>query len=446
MLIRGTVITMNPAGDVLADGCVAVDGDVITMVGRFADLRAAAPAATVVGDGSGVVTPGYVNAHQHVTGDRLIHSCIPETITAEEAIFGWAVPVHALHTADDEELSATLAAVDALTNGVTCIVEAGTVAHPLRVAAGLRRTGIRARVGQWGSDTPGLPGAADAAEVVARQRETLAALGTTGVVHGGITLVGHDLMSDELAVAAGELALETGAGLTFHMSPHGRDAIRYLARTGRWPLVHLRELGVLGEHVLVAHALHVDLAELVALAETRTAVAACPWAYLRLAQGLVRNGRHGELLRRGGRIALGCDAENAGNAVDVLRAAALFAGIERDRAEDPMSFTATTALELATRRGAEAIGLGDVTGSLETGKQADVVVHDTSGPAWWPPSTDPVQQLVWSAGARSVADVFVAGRHVIAGGRHTSIDTAPLVAEARRRRDALLAGRGRSDR
>src|SRR5690606_3680004 len=106
------------------------------------------------------------------------------------------------------------------------------------------------------------------------------------LVMPAVTLVGHDLMSDELVAGAGDLARDRGVGLTFHMSPHSHDAAAYVARTGRRPLEHLAALGVLGRHVLVAHAVHLDAAEVAALVGSGAAVAACPWAYLRLAQGV----------------------------------------------------------------------------------------------------------------------------------------------------------------
>src|SRR4051794_33902435 len=93
-LVRGDVITMNAARDVIADGAVAVRGDRIIGVGPLLELRSAHPDAMIIGTADSVVTPGYVNGHQHVTGDRLVHSCIPDAIDSHEAIFGWAVPVH----------------------------------------------------------------------------------------------------------------------------------------------------------------------------------------------------------------------------------------------------------------------------------------------------------------------------------------------------------------
>ena len=442
LLVRGSdVVTMDAAGTIVRDGAIAIVGDTIVAVDSFVTLRARHPNAQVIGTADSIVTPGYVNAHQHLTGDRLVHSCIPDAIDSQEAIFGWAVPIHAAHTPDDDELSATLAALEALTNGITCTIEAGTVAHPDRVAAAVTKIGMRTRIGQWGWDVDDAPYAAPAAEVIARHAALLDRLPVGGLVEGGVTLVGHDLMSDELVTGASELARARGAGMTFHISPHSGDATSYLARTGKRPLVHLDSLGVLGEHLVLAHAVHLDDAEQTLVLQTGTAIASCPWAYLRLAQGFVGAGRHGELYAAGGRMALGCDSENAGDAVDILRAASLFVGVARDRTLDAFGLTARDGLALATIRGAEAIGKGDIIGSIEVGKQADLVVHDTSGPQFLPRSTDPVLELVWATDGRSVNDVIVAGREVVRDGRCVTVDIDALRDEARSRRDFFLATR-----
>ena len=437
----GDVVTVDGDRRTIANGAVAVSRDVIVAVGTWDELRAAHPAAPVIGDIDSLVTPGCINAHQHLTGDRLVHSCIPDAIDSQEAIFGWAVPVHSAHTGDDDELSATLGAIEAVTNGITCTVEAGTVAHPDRVAEAVRSVGMRATIGQWGWDVADVPFGAPAPDVLERHAALLDRMPPGGLVEGWVTLVGHDLMSDELVDGASQLARDRGVGLTFHMSPHSGDADRYLLRTGKRPFVHLDDLGVLGPHVLVAHAVHLDDDELEIVLRTDTAVASCPWAYLRLAQGMTAAGRHGELLTRGARVALGCDAENAGDAVDILRAATLFVGLARDRAMDPFAFTAHDGLAMATVGGAHAIGKGDLIGSIEVGKQADLVVHDRRGPQFVPRSTDPVLQLIWASDGRSVRDVVIAGRHVVSDGRCATVDLEALRDEAARRRDHLLAAR-----
>ncbi|HRE02373.1 MAG TPA: amidohydrolase family protein, partial [Ilumatobacteraceae bacterium] len=223
------------------------------------------------------------------------------------------------------------------------------------------------------------------------------------------------------------------------ISPGASDAVSYLSRTGKRPLVHLHELGVLGPHVVLAHAVHLDDRECEAALSTRTAIASCPWAYLRLAQGFITHGRHGELYLAGGRLALGCDAENAGDAVDILRAAALFVGVARDRTSDAYSLTARDGLALATIRGAEALGKADTIGSIEPGKRADLVVHDARAPQFTPRSTDPVLELVWSTDGRSVNDVVVDGRIVIRDKRCVTVDIDALRDEAQARRDHFLS-------
>ena len=254
LLVCGEIVTMDPDRRVVGGGAVAVADGTVVDVGDAAALRASHPDATVLGGPDSLVTPGLVNAHQHLTGDRLVRSCIPEDIDSQSSIFAWAVPVHSLHTGDDDELTATLGAVEALLNGVTTTIEAGTVAHPDRVASALDRVGMRARIGTWGWDVDDAPYAAPADEVLDRQRAVLDAHPAGGRIEGGVTLVGHDLMSDELLVGAAELARDRGVGMTMHISPHAGDPASYLDRTGVRPIAHFERLGVLGPHLLLGHA------------------------------------------------------------------------------------------------------------------------------------------------------------------------------------------------
>jgi 5-methylthioadenosine/S-adenosylhomocysteine deaminase len=436
----GLVVTMDADRRVLRDGAVAVEGDRLVAVGPAAGVLAGVePGSPVHHLPDGVLLPGMVDGHQHLTGDRLVRASIPDDIDSQESIFGWAVPLHEHHSPDDDELSATLTAVEAACNGVTTLVEAGTVAHPDRAAAGLRAVGLRGTIGTWGWDVPGVPYGGSTTEVLDRQAALLDRFPVDGLVRGWVTLVGHDLMSDELLVGASELARHRGTGLTFHISPHDRDAVAWQERTGHRPLVHFRELGVLGPHVLLAHAVHLDDAEVEAVLATGTAVVSCPWAYLRLAQGMTGAARHWSMLRDPrGRLALGCDSENAGDQVDILRAAALFAGLGRDVRVDAQQLGAHAALEVATVRGAEAVGLGGVTGALEPGLAADLVLFDSSGPEWTPPGTDPALQLVWGTDGRSVRDVMVAGRWIVRDRRPTQVDLDALRAAARDARESLI--------
>ena len=437
LVTGGDVVTMNSRREVLNGGSVAIAGDRIAAVGSTSELRAAHPGAPELDAGGCIVTPGLINAHQHLTGDPLVRSCIPDLLAPGESIFSWSVPLHAGHTPDDDELSATLTAAQSALCGVTALTEAGTVANPGRVAAGMAAVGVRGTVGTWGWDVDDAPFAAPAGEVLDRQREVLAAHPPGGLVEGWVTLVGHDLASDELLVGASDLARSAGCGMTMHISPTSSDPESYLRNRGARPIVHFNRLQILGRHLLLAHGVWLDDDEVDSVLATETAIAYCPWAYLRLGQGVTVAGRHLELARRGGRLALGCDAGNAGDLPDVLRAAALAAGLARDMPMDPEGFGAHDALELATIRGAEAIGKGAEIGSLEVGKLADVVVFDCGASAWTPHG-DVALQLVWGSDGRDVRDVFIGGRPVVRDGRCTTVDVDELrTAAATAQRDLL---------
>ncbi len=444
LVAGGDVLCCDEAQTLVRTGAIAIAGETIVGVGPLDQMRQGFPGAREHDARDCLVTPGFVNAHQHLTGDPLVRSTIPDGLPSHETIFGWAVPIHAQHTPDDDELSALVASVEALECGVTTLVEAGTVADPDRVVAGMRAAGIRGTIGRWGwdLDDPAAPYAAPADEVLDRLRALCERYPPGGDIVGWVTLVGHDLATDELLGGAADLARALGTGMTLHISPGPGDAEAYLARCGRRPVEHFADLGMLGRHLLLGHAVHLSDAEVALVLETATAVAFCPWAYLRLAQGAGPHGRIPELLADArGRVALGCDSHNAGDRPDVLDAAKLTAGLFGDARLDPALVGAKRALEMATRLGAEAIGLGHETGSIEIGKRADLVLHDLTRTEWLPYG-NPVLQLVWGAGSRTVRDVFVAGRQVVAGGRATTVDRAAVRAQANEARRALLARAG----
>lgn len=441
LVCGGAVLTLDGGASVREGVAVVIANGAVIDVLDEPTARRQFPSADVLDATGGLVMPGLINAHQHLTGDPLVRSCIPDHIDSQESIFEWAVPIHEVHDAVDDELSATVESLRMLKSGVTTVVEAGTVANPAAVAKAMLATGIRGTVGMWGWDENEVPHRRDAGDYINAMSAVIQDYPAGGRVQGWVTLVGHALCSDELMSAASQLARDLGVGMTMHMSPSSADSADYRERHGRSPIEHLDEIGVLGSHLLLAHAVWIDDKEIELLLDHDVAIASCPWAYLRLAQGLTVAGRHGEFSVRGGRLGLGTDACNASDHHSILLSAALLAGVERDRSLDPSVFGAAWALGLATKDGARAIGRGDDLGVLAPGYKADLIVVEAND-LNWSPAGDPAHQLIWGAPDRQIRHVVVDGNVVIRNAESTKIDEAALVAEVNERQQSLLRRAG----
>ena len=449
-LIRGShVVTMNATRDIIRDGAVALRGNRIVDVGRAGDLDGRYEASETVGGDRFVVPPGMVNAHIHVTGEPLTRGYVPDDTPFEENVFEWLCPLYSVHTAAEERLSAQLAAVEMLKSGTTTFLEAGTIRFLGEVFDGLADVGIRGRLGRWVWDIPPEPDVykQDTDEAIGFLQHQLENHGSEadGRLGAWSILVGHTTCSDPLWRAARELATEFGTGLSFHMSPVRLDPEGFVAEFGHRPMVHLEELGVLADDVVITHCVQVDDRELEVMARTGVHVAHCPTTALKVSYGVTREGKFPEMVMAGINVAIGTDGNNASNYSDLMRATYLVAGLFKDARQDPQMFPAEMAYEMATLGGAKALQLEDEIGSLEIGKLADVVLHDTDRPEWRP-LLNVMNQLVWSADGRSVHTVFVDGRRVVDAGRITALDEERFYAECQVAGEALVARSGLPDR
>jgi 5-methylthioadenosine/S-adenosylhomocysteine deaminase len=443
------VVTMNAHRDIIRNGAVAVRDGRIVAVDKASAVHAEYTADRTIGGDRFVVTPGMVNTHIHVTGEPLTRGYVPDDTPFVENVFMWLCPLYSVYTAAEERLSGQLAAVEMLKSGTTSFLEAGTIRFLDEVVDGLREVGIRGRVGRWVWDLPPEPSVyqqrTDEAVEHLRSQLDLYPAGPDDLVGAWSILVGHTTCSDPLWLAARELATERGTGFSFHMSPAMLDPDGFIAEFGQRPMVHLAELGVLGPDVVMTHCVQVDDREVAIIAETGAHVAHCPTTALKVSYGVTQVGKMPEMVMAGINLAIGTDGNNASNYSDLMRATYLVAGLFKDARQDPQMFPAEKAYEMATLGGASAMQLGDHIGSLEVGKHADVVLHDTERPEWRP-LLNVMNQLVWSADGRGVHTVVVGGRVVVEDGRMTTIDESKLYAEAQAMGEAIALRSGLPDK
>lgn len=193
-------------------------------------------------------------------------------------------------------------------------------------------------------------------------------------------------------------------------------------------MARLERLGLLGPNlVAVLHMMQLDDAELAAVARANAHVVHCPESNLKLAGGFCPVAG---LLAAGVNVALGTDGAASNNDLDMMGEVRTAALLTKGVAGSPAVLPAYAALRMATLNGARALGIDAETGSLETGKSADIVALDLRDPDTQP-VYNPVSQIVYAAGRDQVQQVWVAGRHLLRDGEPTTLDPAAILDEAR---------------
>lgn len=439
LLVGGTLVTMDAQRRIVRDGALALRGDRLVFVGKRSAAERRVAASQTIDASQFVLTPGFIDAHIHITGDPLTRGHVPDEIDVgfAEKLNQWVIPRFLAHTEADERTSAQLAALQMLKSGTTCFLEAGTIRHLDAVVDGLESMGIRGRVGTWvegqSSDPAGQPDAIDTA-IRQLQDEVARYPARDGArIAAWPLLIGHTTNPDEVWLAAKSLADANRLGVSAHMSPHGTDAQWYLAQTGQRPITHLAAIGALGANVSLTHAVHIDEHELQWLAKTGTNVIHCALAALRNANGISIAGRFPEMAQAGINLALGTD----GDMPDLMHTMKTVASIFKDARQDPGMFSAPEALTMATLNGARALRLEREIGALEVGRKADFVLHDTDRPEWRP-VLNVVNQLVNSADGRGVHSVWVDGVRLVDNYHATLLDEQELYNRAQVAAEAVV--------
>lgn len=444
LLISGaTLITMDAERRVIEDGAIAIAGTRIVAVGKREALARSVRAARTLDARRFVATPGFFDAHIHITGDPLTRGFErggPD-VSWSDKLTKWVIPIFRSQTPDDERLAAQCAALAMIRYGTTTFLEAGTVSHLDAVMEGLAGTGIRGRVGEWVEGRA--RGAEDADQVSAAAIAVLESEierypddGETRLAAWPV-LVGHSTNSDAVWRAAKQLADAHGLVVSAHMSPRIGDPEWYLANYGRRPLEHLADIGVLGPNVALTHLAQIDRAELDLLAHSGASAIHCAHAAFQGGFGLSQIGLYPEMLARGVNVMLGTD----GAAADILASARLMASVFRDARCDQTLISPGAMLEMAITAGARGMGMSQSLGSLEAGKKADIVLHDTDLPEWGPVFDAPAQ-LAMDAPSGGVHSVWIDGEQVLDACRSTRLDEEKLLADARQAGRALIARTG----
>ena len=242
-------------------------------------------------------------------------------------------------------------------------------------------------------------------------------------------------MSDESFIELRVLADQLDVRTQIHLHETAAEIAEALQRTGKRPFDRLQELGIVNASLLAVHAVHLSDSELELFAESGVSIAHCPRSNLKLGSGIAPVTRY---RAAGINVAIGTDSAASNNTLDMLSEMRLAALLAKGTSNDAAALPACEALRMATLDGAAALGLAHETGSIEAGKWADLACidlsHINSQPVY-----DPLSQLVFTARADQVTDVWIAGKHQLDNGKLTQIDTENLLARSNEWRDRFVS-------
>jgi len=465
ILIRDAevVLTVDPADRVLTQCSVLVEDTRIAALGPTAvieDRYRGVVLDEVIDGRNRLVMPGFVDAHLHLS-EQLSRGVFPDTLATRPWVFKWAKPVYAAMGPDDEYVATLLAGIEMIKTGTTCCLDMGAQNDVGNTVRALEEVGIRAVTGRHAADRlPEVLPPHWTTEMIERHffpnadaalAELERAVRTYNNAAGGrirvwVNIEGKEPCSPELHAAAPALAARLGVGTTYHIASSLEEALVSERKTGKWPVTRLKEWGALRDNLVLAHVVAVRDEEIGFLAEAGTKVAFCPGTSLKLAKGATRIGKYPEMLAAGITVSLGCDGASAAGSLDMMRQMYLAAGLFKDARMDASLIGAVTALRMATIDGARALLWDDQIGSIEVGKRADLILLNLDD-CDWVPYTDPVQTLVYSAGAHCVHTVLIDGRVVMRDRRVLTVDEREVYALAREHarrvidRSGVCAGR-----
>jgi 5-methylthioadenosine/S-adenosylhomocysteine deaminase len=423
LLCARWVIPIVPEGFCLEHGALAIAQGKIIALGTQTQLRARFQARETIDLPEHVLMPGLVNAHTHAAMSLM------RGIADDYALMPWLNehiwPAEAKHVSPAFARDGVrLAIAEQIRGGVTCMQD--MYFFPEQSAEVAIEMGMRAAVGGAIIEFPSAY-ANGAPEYLAKARAMLEHYRNHPMITPILAPHAPYTVSDQSFTALMQLSHDFDARVHCHIHETAFEVEDSIQQHGMRPLARLDQLGVIGKNLTATHMTQLLPAEMERLAEASVSIAHCPESNLKLASGFCQVDR---ALKTGINVALGTDGCASNNDLDMLGEMKTAALLAKAVAGDATALNAAQALTMATLGGARSMGLEQSIGSLEIGKQADVIAlrMDELDAL---PVFNPISQVVYANHRRQVSDVWIAGRARLRNSLFVDIDSAAIAANAR---------------
>jgi 5-methylthioadenosine/S-adenosylhomocysteine deaminase len=429
VLLDGLVVTMNALGEQIPQGAVAIKGPSIVAVGSKEQVLAEWEGTEVVDCRGTAIIPGLVNAHTHAP--MSLFRGLVDDQRLDVWLFGYMLPVEREFVGPEFcRWGTLLSCAEMIRSGVTCFADMYYYEH--EVAAAAADAGMRAVCAETVMKWP-TPDAESFDVALALCRGFVEKWRGHPLIVPAIGPHAVETSTPELLLECGRMASEYDVPVLIHIAETAGGADEARALFGVQPVEALEHHGLLKARVLAAHCVHVTPAERSLMEKYRVGVAHNPTSNLKLASGVADVVR---LIEAGLSVGIGTDGPASNNDQDMFEEMRLAALLPKGVTLDPTAVPARQAFAMATIEGARALGLDQITGSLENSKRADIAVvelgrlHNVPHFELSPENT--YSQLVYAAKSSDVRHVLVDGRWLMRDRMLLTIDEARVHAEAER--------------
>jgi len=439
LIIPKEIVTANDDNEIIRNGAVEVRNGKIVAIYRQGEFAKENFDGEVLEEPTLTLIPGFVQTHVHLC--QTLFRGLADDLLLLDWLQKRIFPMENAHSPDSLRASARLGINELTKSGTTTIMDMGTIRHEEVIFEELIYSGIRAFAGKCMVDRNDLlPNFKESTEDSLRSSVELAKA-FHNVEDGRIK---YAFAPRFVLSCSEELLRETvdavkdfpGAMYHTHASENKGEIEEVRRLTGMENIEYFNSIGALGDRTLLAHGIHVNEKEREILRSTRTRIAHCPSANLKLGSGIANIPSY---LEEGISISLGADGAPCNNNLNMFTEMRLAALIQKP-IHSPVAMDALTVFRLATIEGAKALHIEEETGSIEVGKKADMVLLNLNVPtaSLLDEDANIYSDIVYSANRDNVKYVFVEGKTIVAKGESLIYDEEKLFAEGKSELQKLL--------
>jgi len=427
----GTVVTVDASGRIIPSGAVAIDGSDIAAVGTADGVAKQFRGRETINASGQIVLPGLINTHTHAP--MVLYRGLADDLPLMEWLNNYIFPAESKTVSPEFVRAGTrLAALEMIESGTTTFADMYYFEE--EIARETRRAGLRGVLGQTIIQFP-VADAKTPADALARAEAYITEFRSDPLITPAVAPHALYTLDGPTLKAARELAKRLNVPTLIHLAESKDETKVAEERLASSPVAYLESLGFLGPGVLAAHGVWVNDADMQVLKMRGVGISHNPESNMKTASGVAPVPAY---LRAGIAVGLGTDGAASNNDLDMFEAMRVAALLHKHETVDPTALSARTVVEMATIRGARALGMETRIGSLEPKKKADLITVSVSG-ARQTPMYDPLSHLVYVIHGDDVRNTIVNGKVLMRDRKVLTLDETAILAEARSWADKVRA-------